>query len=321
MQISVTVEGIFGLNWPRWKKLVQVIEQANFYGLYCSDHFVFTNGPDADSLEVYTALTYLADHSQKIKLGTLVSPLSFRNPVMIARQAMAINDLSVGRMILGVGTGWEDREHHMFGYPLGDVKTRMDRMEEGLQIIRHLTQSDQSVTFEGEYFQLHDAMLHPRSTHRLPLLIGGNGKQRTLPLVARYADLWNAQWATPNEIRERNTILDDLLVKEGRQPSDLKRTMIRPIACWRNDAELQGIADAYRRIPQIPMPNDNTVFLQVVKENFSAMIGTPDQVIEELKAYEAAGIDEIMLQYVTVDSVEQLEIVADSILPHFNASH
>src|SRR5215217_2424797 len=99
MHISITVEGMFGLNWARWKNLIDAAEQAGFYGLYGSDHFVFANGPDTPSLEVYTALTYLADHSKRLNIGTMVSPLSFRDPVLMARQAMAINDLSEGRMV------------------------------------------------------------------------------------------------------------------------------------------------------------------------------------------------------------------------------
>jgi alkanesulfonate monooxygenase SsuD/methylene tetrahydromethanopterin reductase-like flavin-dependent oxidoreductase (luciferase family) len=316
MHISITAEGMFGLNWSRWKSLIDTAEQAGFYGLYGSDHFVFANGPDRPSLEVYTALTYLADHSKRLNIGTMVSPLSFRDPVLMARQAMAINDLSEGRMVLGLGAGWNEREHNMFGYRLDDIKARMDRLEEGLKVITQLTQSETPVTFEGQYYQLHEAMLLPRPSHQLRILVGGSGKPRNLNLTARYADVWNVQGVTPDEVRERNKMLDDLLIKEGRKPSDVKRTLTRSIVCWRDDAELDKVANAYRRIAQISLPTDNAEFARVVKENFGAITGTPEQIIPEFKAYEAAGIEEVMLQYLPVDGLELLEAIGGSVLPY-----
>src|SRR5919206_1509329 len=133
IEVSIAVEGVFGLTWPSWKRLVAEVEQLGFAGLYCSDHFALPTPVASDSLEVMVALTYLADHTSRVHLGPLVAPLSFRDPVMLARQAAAIDDLSGGRMILGVGAGWEEREHTLFGHYLGDVPTRMARLAEGLE--------------------------------------------------------------------------------------------------------------------------------------------------------------------------------------------
>jgi alkanesulfonate monooxygenase SsuD/methylene tetrahydromethanopterin reductase-like flavin-dependent oxidoreductase (luciferase family) len=317
MQLSISVEGLFGLTWQRWKLLSETIEQAGFYGLYCSDHFLFVNPPDMDSLEVYTALTYLADHSRTINFGTLVSPLSFRDPVMMARQAMAMNDLSEGRMILGVGSGWLEREHTVFGYDLADVSPRMDRLEEGLNIITHLIRSDEPLTFEGHYYHLREARLLPRSEHPLRLLVGGNGKQRTLPLAARYADVWNAQWTTLDELRQLNGLLDSLLRKAGRQPSDLRRTAIRPIWCWRTDAERENVAEAYRSVTSLVPPLPTEQLVEVFKEQFAGLCGTPNEVVEQIRQLETAGIEELMIQYVTLNSLEPLQVIADAVLPHF----
>ena len=316
MHLSITVEGRIGLNWPRWKMLTQAIEPLGFYGHYCSDHFVGREPPDQDSLEVFMALMYLADHSQRVQIGTMVSPLSFRDPVIMARQAMAINDLSGGRMILGVGTGHIEREHKVFGYELGDLKTRTDRFAEGLEVISRLTRSDAPVTFEGRFYHLQEAELRPRPQYPLRLLIGGYGRERNMSLTARYADVWNAQYLTLNELRERNTLLDDLLRKQGRQPSDVKRTAIRTIYCWRNDAERERLADAFRGLPGLfpSVPTDELI--KHFKDNFSAVCGTPDEVIEQLRGFEAAGIEEFMWQYVTFDTVEPLNIVAESVLPY-----
>lgn len=318
MQLSITVEGLFGLNWDRWKQLSTIIEQAGFHGQYCSDHFLYSNPPDVDSLEVFTALTYLADHSQHVQIGTMVSPLSFRDPLMLARQAMAINDLCAGRMILGIGTGWMEREHTIYGYQLGTIKERMDRLEEGVQIIHQLTRQTDPLTFTGQYYQLQSARLLPQSQYPLRILIGGNGKKRTLPLVAKYADVWNAQWLSLDDLRERNDYLNDLLEKEGRRPQDVKRTCIRVLWCWRDDAEREHTAEAYRRVSNVvpTLPTDELV--QLFRENLNAICGTPDEVIEQLKSFEEAGIEEVIWQYITLDTPELLEIVADSLLPHLH---
>jgi len=136
--ISLQIEGQIGLTWPRWKRLVAEVEALGFAGLFRSDHYTNAGPPDKDSLEMIVSLAYLADHTQRIHFGPLVAPLSVRHPSVLARQAAALDDLSGGRMILGVGAGWQEREHRLFGHELGDVPTRMARLEEGLAVITRL---------------------------------------------------------------------------------------------------------------------------------------------------------------------------------------
>src|ERR1051326_181591 len=184
-----------GPDWPRWKHLVAEVETLGFAGLYRGDHFTSAMPSGEESLEMVVALTYLASQTERLSFGPLVAPLSFRHPALLLRQALALHELSGGRMILGVGTGWEEGEHQMFGFDLGDVPTRQARLEEGLEVITRLRESDEPVTYEGRFFQLRGARLRSRKPRslRLPLLIGGNGVHRTLPLVAHYADIWNGQ--------------------------------------------------------------------------------------------------------------------------------
>ena len=148
------------MGWDRWKNLIVRLEADGYATIFKCDHFNFAND---DHLETYVALTYLASHVPRVKFGTLVSPVSFREPVMLARQAMAIDELSDGRMILGIGAGWMEAEHTMFGYPLGSVKERLDRFEEGLAVITQLIRSPGPVTFEGKYYQFTGCDLTPPS--------------------------------------------------------------------------------------------------------------------------------------------------------------
>src|SRR5512136_1176131 len=135
MDIAIMIEGQNGLNWPRWQRTARAVEDLGFAGLYRSDHFTNSDPPDLDSLELWTSLTWLASHTQRIEFGPLVSPLSFRNPVITARMAAAVDELSEVRLILGLGAGWQEREHQLFGFDLLPMKQRFERFEEGLEVI------------------------------------------------------------------------------------------------------------------------------------------------------------------------------------------
>src|SRR5438270_1942018 len=238
--ISIQIEGQDGLTWPRWKKLVAEVEALGFAGLYRSDHFTNGRPPDKAALETIVSLTYLAGNTQRVHFGPLVAPLSFRHPALLARQAAALDDLSGGRMILGVGAGWQEREHQLFGFELGDIPTRMARFEEGLEVVTRLLKSDEPVSYEGRFYQLRGATLLPRPQRKggPRILIGGNGPKRTLPLVARYADIWNGTFLAPDEFRERSALLDKLLTEAGRKPGDVRRTAMRGLYFGRDMKEL-----------------------------------------------------------------------------------
>ena len=319
MELSITIEGMLGLTWDRWKRLITKIEDWGFASLFRSDHFTMNNPPDMDSLEAIVSLTYLAGNSKNIRFGTLVSPLSFRDPVMLARQAMAIDDLSGGRMILGLGAGWMEREHNLFGYSLGDIKTRMDRLEEGLEVIASLIRSEEPVTYEGRFYQLREAQLLPRPQRSTPIMVGGNGPKRTLPLVARFADIWNCQLASVELFKERSGMLDSLLKEEGRQPGDVKRTIMLPAICWRDHDEKERRAQSVRNtINAFREMSTDEVFGSLKNYSPDSIYGSPQDLIETIHSYAAKGADEIIIQWFLLDDIEGLQILAEEVLPHFN---
>ncbi len=312
MEISITIASS-GLPWIRWKQLTAEIEQLGFAGIFRGDHF----GGGAGSVDALISLAYLAEHSQAIHFGTLVSPVTFRDPVMLARQAMAIDDLSGGRMVLGLGAGSAEDEHTMFGYNRGDVNTRMSRLEEGVHVVAQLLRSDAPVTFEGRFFKLHEARLMPRPQRPTPIMIGGTGPKRTLPLIAKYADIWNCEQAELAIFKERSALLDKLLVSAGRKPSDVKRTAFLPTFCWRDPAEKELVADALRQgFPFFAEKSAGEVF-EWFAANMSAITGTVDDVIEQLSAYKTAGCDEAMVWFFPSMSTDILKVLSSSVLPHF----
>ena len=316
--ISLQIEGSMGLTWPRWKRLVAEIEALGFAGLYRSDHFTSAFPPDEDSLELIVALTYLAEHTHRIRFGPLVAPLSFRHPALLVRQAAALDDLSGGRMILGVGTGWEEREHQLFGFDLGDIPTRLARLEEGLEVITQLLQSSEPVTYEGHFFQLRGATLLPRPQRPggPPILIGGNGLQRTLPLVARYAEVWNGQLLTPQEFQERSARLDVLLSEVGRSRDSVKRTLYGWLHFGRTMEELDQVLSWRHEFPELAHRSLDEV-IQVLRtpQWLNRLVGTPEMLVEQIQAYAAAGVEELILVWFDQDNIEALRGFAESILP------
>jgi F420-dependent oxidoreductase-like protein len=314
--ISLMIEGQNGLTWPHWKGLVGEVEQMGFAGLFRSDHFTNAQPPDKASLEMVVSLTYLADHTRGVHFGPLVAPMSFRHPALLARQAAALDDLSGGRMILGVGAGWQEREHRLFGFELGDVPTRMARLEEGLEVITRLLRSDEPVSYEGRFFQLRGATLLPRPQRPggPRILIGGTGLRRTLPLVARYADIWNAFGIGLEEFRARSSALDDLLRAAGRRPEDVRRSVMVGLRFARDADELDR---------RLAWRHDDPTWagkpLDAVAQGLSAagqgLVGTADMLVQQIQQYARAGAEELMLQWLDLDDMDGLRAFAASVLP------
>lgn len=315
--VSIQIEGQNGLTWPRWKKLVDAVEVAGFAGLFRSDHFTNGNPPDKESLEMIVSLTYLADHTRRIHFGPLVAPISFRHPALLARQAAALDDLSGGRMILGVGAGWQEREHRLFGLDLGDVPARMARLEEGLEVISRLFSSDEPVTYEGRCFQLRGATLLPRPQRRggPRILIGGNGPKRILPLAARYADIWNGTFLSPDAFKEHSAMLDGLLQQAGRSPGDVRRTMMHTLHFGSDMSELDRRLAGRANRPEYAGKSLEAV-IESMQNSWSAIVGTPEMVIRQIQAYGQAGVEELMLQWFDLDDIDGLRAFASSVLPH-----
>ncbi|MBI5933690.1 MAG: LLM class F420-dependent oxidoreductase [Chloroflexi bacterium] len=299
LEIAIMIEGQNGLTWPRWQNIVRFAEDLGFVGLYRSDHFTNSNPPDKESLEMWVSLTWLASNTKRIEFGPLVSPVSFRHPALTARMAAAVDDLSGGRLTLGLGAGWQEREHRHFGFDLLNLADRFDRFEEGLEVVTRLLKSDQPVFFEGKYFSLHEAILLPRPqrTGGPRILIGGIGPRRTLPLVARFADEWNCMFSTADAFFKLNLTLDDLLIHGERDPKSVRRSMMTGCYFGADDSAVQQKLQARGR-----------TFEQL--RQVGAIVGTPNQVKEQLLALEEVGLQRVMLQWLDLDDMEGLEALA-----------
>jgi F420-dependent oxidoreductase-like protein len=306
IEIAIMIEGQNGLNWKRWQRLASVVEACGYAGLYRSDHFTNARPPDLDSLECWISLTWLATHTERIEFGPLVSPMSFRHPAHIARMAAAVDDLAGGRLTLGLGAGWQEREHVNYGMELLKPKERFSRLGEGLEIISQLLKSDHPMDFRGNYYHIHEATLLPRP-HRPggpPILIGGNGSNRTLPLVAKYAQEWNAVQIPPVEFTRLNALLDGYIENQGRQPGEVRRSLMTGCIFGVDHTEVTR---------KVNLRSNGQRTTDELRQR-GLVIGTAEEIVQQCRNLADVGIQRVMLQWLDLDDSAGLEAMAYGIL-------
>jgi F420-dependent oxidoreductase-like protein len=306
IEVAIMVEGQEGVGWDRWRRIVRAVEDLRYAGLYRSDHFPNKRtGTHQDALELWSSLTWLADNTERIEFGPLVSPVSFRHPIITAWQASAVDNLAGGRLRLGLGAGWHEEEHDTFGFDLLDTDSRFARFEEGLEVVTRLLRSEEPVSFDGEFYRLRDALILPRSPRPggVPVVIGGNGALRTLPLAARYADEWNAVYLTADEFAKLDARLDELLDEAGRAPDAVRRTLMTRVVFGRTQADVERKLDGTKR-DLVPA---------------GVLVGTEGEIVERLGGLAEAGVQRVMAQWLEVDDTDALEAMAHSVLPQLAA--
>lgn len=302
MELAINVEAQNGLNWDNWKRIVLAAENMGVAAVFRSDHLASFDGPpDLDALECWVSLTWLAGNTKHILFGPLVTPVTFRHPGMIARMAANLDDLSGGRLILGMGTGWAQREHDMWGYPLGDLPTRFARYEEGLELVYRLLNDDRPVTFHGTYFQVTDAVILPKPARMggPDLLVGGSGGKKTLALASQFADEWNAILMPVSRAKELSNRLDEVLSEAGRKPESIRRSVMLNVITGRTDAEVKQKMGGK------------------TEEEYKAIgaVGTPNAVADQLMAYAEAGMYRVMAQMNDPNDMGFLEILGTQVIP------
>src|SRR6266550_4242348 len=253
MKVGVMIEAQEGLTWEHWFRIADCVEELALDSLWRSDHFFSLSGDrQRPALECWTSLTALAQRTHRIRFGPLVSPMTFRHPALLARMAAAVDLLSGGRLVLGVGAGWNVAEHEAFGIGLPPLKERFDRLEEGIAVIKALW-SGGPVDVDGRYYRLRRAAALPRPVQRPapPLLIGGDGERRLLQIVAKEADEWNSHAPGPEAYRGKRVRLEEHCRAVGRDPDAIHRSWMggivigrdaRVMLQWYNLDDLDGLA-------------------------------------------------------------------------------
>ena len=260
--------------WPDILDGAAHAEQTGWDSVWIADHFLpFTEDTSGPVHECWALLAGLAVAVPRVRLGSLVVGNTYRHPAVLAKQAASVDHLSGGRLVLGLGAGWQENEHVAYGIEYSTVQGRLDRLEEACAVITSLLRQDRS-TSAGTHYQLQDAPLAPKPVGSLPLLIGGGGEQRTLRIAAQYADEWNT-WGTPELLAHKGTVLERHCADLGRDPATIRHSANALLFLSEDESWL-----APRRDRDVGRPT---------------IVGTPTEVVDIVGAYAEAGVDELII--------------------------
>ncbi len=307
------IEGQEGVSWEQWVALAEAAESAGIEALFRSDHYTTGLGHgERESLDAWTTLAGLAAITARLRFGTLVSPVTFRHPSLLARAVTTVDHISGGRVELGMGTGWMELEHEAFGFPFPEYDERLAMLREQVEIV-HRQWSEEAFDYEGERYRLRDARARPRPVQRPhpPLIIGGQGKRRSLAVAARWADEYNSFRHGPEEFRAIRRRLDEALQAEGREPVSVPLSAMIGFVLGRDAGEVE---ERLRRfLERFRIDAAPAEFLASREGRFLA--GTVDEVAEGLRRYEAAGVERVFLQHLLHEDLETVELIGRELAP------
>jgi F420-dependent oxidoreductase-like protein len=294
------------------KEVWKEAEALGFDTLWVNDHLLPSFGPeDAPNLESWTLLAAMATATSRVKVGALVTSNTFRHPAVLAKMATTIDHLSNGRFILGIGAGYFEPEHKAYGITLPAVKERVKRLEEAIQIITKLWTAEPTVSFKGQYYTLVDAPFAPKPVQKPhpPIMIGGTGEKRILPLVARYAQMWNIGNLAPDEIAAKNKVLEEHCRKIGRNCAEIEHSYLTPLFLKADPTAAQG--------PLETLATLRKVTVEEVRK--SVLAGDPAAIRQQLQAYIDVGVTHfiINLRRPVLYDREGVRMFAKEVMPAF----
>ncbi|MFL5945488.1 MAG: TIGR03560 family F420-dependent LLM class oxidoreductase [Gaiellaceae bacterium] len=306
MRLALMIEGQEGVTWDDWVALADACEENGVEALFRSDHYISGSDETRPVLDAWATIAGLAARTTKLRFGTLVSPATFRHPSVLARTAATADEISGGRVTLGLGAGWMEREHEAYGLEFGTARERVARFGEQLEIVHGLLRED-SVDFSGEHYTLHDAP----GLHRpaLPILVGGSARPGTVGPAVAFADEYNTFFANLDEIRERKRTLDDACERAGRDPSSLRYSLMAPLVVGRDERDVQASA---RRIGA-RFGRDPDQVLERYGE--FGPVGTVEQVVERLRQIEEIGYERVMLQHLAHQDLDTVALIGRELVP------
>jgi alkanesulfonate monooxygenase SsuD/methylene tetrahydromethanopterin reductase-like flavin-dependent oxidoreductase (luciferase family) len=283
MRVALMIEGQEGVTWEQWRALVQAAEAAGLEGLFRSDHYrSIGRGDPAGSLDAWATLAGLAAVTTKLRLGTMVSPVTFRRVSVLAKLVTTVDHISNGRAELGIGAGWFEAEHDAYGFTFPSNKERLDELDRQLE---ELTR---------QWTEAPDIWPRPVQQPRPPIIVGGSAKPRTVRAAVRFADEYNTVFASVDEARERKRILDEAARDAGRDP--LRFSLMIGCVVGRDEGELEERLEQFRKISSQDAP---------------PISGTVDRVVAQLREYEQVGVERVMLQHLVHEDVEMVSVLGD----------
>jgi F420-dependent oxidoreductase-like protein len=308
------IEGQQGVTWADWCALADRAERLGLEGLFRSDHYFSARGVSgAGATDAWAVLAALAERTSTLRLGTLVSPVTFRPPAVLARSALTVDLISGGRVEIGMGAGWWEAEHTRFGLPFYDVETRWQLLEEQVPIVHGLLTED-TFSFQGAHYRLEDADQLPKPVQqpRPPLVLGGTTVgPRMQALVGRYADEFNTVGGTPAEVSARFARARAGVEAAGRDPDAL----VTSLMTWFFVASTEDTYVEKLRRAHALDPSAGVFDAYRADIEHDCIVGTPERAIERLRAYAEVGVQRIFLNHELYDDLDMLDLVAGDVLP------
>jgi alkanesulfonate monooxygenase SsuD/methylene tetrahydromethanopterin reductase-like flavin-dependent oxidoreductase (luciferase family) len=312
MRVCLMIEGQEDVRWEHWLALAAACDRHDFDGLFRSDHYVSVDDRrERGSLDAWGTICALSAVTSRIRLGTLVSPVTFRHPSTLAKSVVTADHVSGGRIEVGMGAGWWQPEHELYGFPFPPTRTRIELLAEQLEIVRR--QWDQGpFSFNGCHYRIEDLEALPKPVRRPNLIVGGSAGPRSTALAARWADEYNTVFATPEVCRERRRAVTEAWDREGRDPGTLRFSVMTGCLVG---ADADQLAERARRLAawRGEDSDDPERFLDALPESW--IVGTPGEAIQQLRGLAAAGVDRVMLQHLLHEDTEAVELIGREVIP------
>jgi alkanesulfonate monooxygenase SsuD/methylene tetrahydromethanopterin reductase-like flavin-dependent oxidoreductase (luciferase family) len=312
MRVCLMIEGQEGVAWDDWLRLARLAEQHGLEGLFRSDHYTAIIRDDAGALDAWATLAGLAAVTSTIRLGTMVSPVTFRHPSVLARLAVTVDHISEGRVEVGMGSGWYEREHAANGFPFPEPRARYELLAEQVDVVVR-SWTGERFDHDGPAYVLRDQLALPRPVQQPhpPLVLGGSVKPRFAALAARYAAEVNTLGAPPPELAARKAVLDGACDAAGRDPSSLGFSLMTTCFLGRDRAE------AVERVARfLRATGDERDAAEVLAERSERWLaGSVDEVADRIRALAEIGLTRVFLQHLSHDDDDMVKLIGDELLP------
>jgi alkanesulfonate monooxygenase len=314
MRFALMIEAQQGLSYLDQLELARLADRLGFEAFFRSDHYrSFPGASNLPTTDAWTVLAGLARETERIRLGVLVSPVTFRHPGSFAKVVTTVDEMSGGRAEVGVGAGWNEAEHAALGLAFPPIKERADLMEDELAILRGLWDEPDGWTYQGLQVRIEAAAFQPRPVQRPhpPIIVGGEGSPRSLRLAARYADEYNMSSSGPEACAAAFARLDEECRKIGRDPATISRSVMAGLLIGGDESEVARRASAQVTFVQAS-DGDAQAWLEARRERW--IVGTPEQARSTVRAFAAAGVQRIMLQDLLPRDPEMIELAARELI-------
>jgi F420-dependent oxidoreductase-like protein len=313
VRVALMIEGQEGVTWEQWCALAEACEEHGVETLFRSDHYISQSDESGNvAHDAWTTLAALAARTTTLRFGTLVSPATFREPALLANAAATVDHVSGGRIELGLGAGWMEREHRAFGFPFPETAVRLEMFAEQLEIVHRLW-TDDRVDFRGRHYTLENAPALPKPLQqpRPLLLVGGSGTRGTAEPAARFADEYNSPFVSPEDYATVRAKVVRACERAGRDPATMSfSTMTGCLIGSTRDEALERARQLYGRVRR---DADFDTWLDRYGER--SLIGSVDEVAARLREYEQAGCERVMLQHLLHADLEPVRLIGRELAP------